>query len=66
MRVFIEKFEDKFAVVVFSDGQRFNICRSRIPHTAKIGDYLLIKNNEIMIDEIPSKGEDECVIDLYG
>lgn len=70
MFVVIDRFEGQYAVCEKEDRTMIDICRSRIPSEAKVGDVLNITSDEIVIDVEKTKEKkreiEELTKDLWS
>ena len=60
----IERFEDEMAVLEDEKGERFVIVRESLPHNAKEGDCLILKNGVYSVDSMLTKKRKEEIIRL--
>ena len=60
----IERFEDEMAVLENESGEHLVIIRKNLPHNAKEGDCLILKNGVYSVDSMLTKKRKEEIIRL--
>lgn len=62
MEIIIDRFEGSFAVCENQlTGEMIDIRRSKLPANIKEGDYLIIKDGQVIVDERKRKEREERI-----